>query len=84
MYANQLRDLFNIHPDFVINMDETPCYYDNQPNRKVVSKGAKSVIGAKTRTGDFRATVCLAVTLSGKKLDPLVIYKGQPGNLIFI
>ena len=36
--------------------------------------------GSKTRTGDARATVCLSVTLSGKKLDPLIIFKGQPGK----
>ena len=35
MYANDTRSLFRIPVDFVINMDETPCYYDNSPKRKV-------------------------------------------------
>ena len=83
MYSNEIKEMFNIHPDFVINMDETPCYYDNRPNTKVVSKGAKSVNGAQTRTGNYRATVCLAVTASGRKLKPLIIYQGQPGKICY-
>ena len=49
-------------------------------NCKVVTKGSKSVNGAKTRTGDYRATVCLATTLSGEKLEQLIIFKDQPGK----
>jgi len=81
-YVCKTNWLFDIHPDCVINMDETPVYYDSRPSTKVVSKGSKSVNGSKTRTGDYRATVCLAVTLSGKKLEPLVIFKGQPGRIL--
>ena len=79
-YVTEINHFMSIHPDFVINMDETPCYYENRPNCNVVTKGAKSVNGAKTKTGDYRATVCLASSASGKKLMPLVIFKGQPGR----
>lgn len=79
-YVNEINAALKIHPDFVINMDETPCYYDNRPKTKVVTSGSKSVNGAKTRTGDYRATVCLAATESGKKLEPFIIFKGQPGK----
>jgi hypothetical protein len=30
------------------------------------------------RTGDYRATVCLATTQLGMKLPPFVIFKGKP------
>lgn len=66
MYCNDLREWFEIDPDYVINMDETPCNYDNQPKTKFDSKGnifikgLKSVNGAKTRAGDNRSTVCLS------------------------
>ena len=53
IYANDIRQLFSINPDFVINMDETPCYHDNAPAKKVVTKGARSVNGAKSRKGDI-------------------------------
>jgi hypothetical protein len=79
-YVNEINAALNIHSDFVINMDETPCYYDNRPKTKVVTAGSKSVNGAKTRTGDYRATVCLAATASGKKLEPFIIFKGVPGK----
>jgi hypothetical protein len=38
-----------------------------------VTAGAKSVSVAKTTTGDYRASVFLSCTLSGKKLEPFVI-----------
>jgi hypothetical protein len=79
-YVNEINAALNINPDFVINMDETPCYYDNRPKTKVVTSGSKSVNGAKTRTGDYRATVCLAAAATGKKLEPFIIFKGQPGK----
>ena len=41
LYCNEIREVFQVHPDFVINMDETPCYFDNRPKTKVVSKGMK-------------------------------------------
>jgi hypothetical protein len=44
-------------------MDETPSYNDNAPNIKVVpAAGAKSVNDAKTRTGDYRASLFLSCT----------------------
>jgi hypothetical protein len=82
IYAIDIRQLFSINPDFVINMDETPCYHDNAPAKKVVTKGARSVNGAKSRKGDYRATVCLATTQSGMKLPPFVIFKGKPGKTL--
>lgn len=81
VFVTEINQILGIHADFVIKMDETTCYYDNRQNCKVVSTGSKSVNGAKTKTGDYRATVCLAVTASGKKLEPLIIFKGQPDKV---
>lgn len=82
MYANRVQENFGIHPDFIINMDETPVYNDNRPATKIVSTGASSVNGSRTRTGDYRSTVILACTLSGKKLQPMIIYKAAAGKSV--
>jgi hypothetical protein len=80
--VNAKTTMYNIHPDFVVNMDQTPLYNDQRPSTTVCNKGQKSVNGKQTRTGDYRCTVFLAVTLSGKKLPPLIVFKGQPGKTI--
>lgn len=78
--VNEKNVQYSIPPEFVINMDETPLYNDQKPNKCVTKKGAKSVNGKSTRTGDYRATVLLAVTASGVKLKPMVVFKAKPGK----
>lgn len=80
--VNERNSVYNISKDFIINMDETPLYNDQKPNKTVADKGSRSVEGLKTRTGDYRSTVMLSVTASGKKLPPMIIFKGQPGKTI--
>ena len=34
-YVNEVNETFLISPDYIINMDETPVYFDNAPSTKV-------------------------------------------------
>ena len=63
-------------------MDETPLYNDNKPKKTIADRGSQTVNGRKTRTGDYRSSVFLAVTLDGQKLPPMIVFKGQPGKTV--
>jgi len=63
--------------EFIVNMDETPVFFDLVPNKTVDMQGNKSVI-VRTSGGDKRhVTVMLAVSASGKVLPTFVIFKGK-------
>jgi hypothetical protein len=66
----------NINPDLIINMDETPVYMDMVGNTTLAKRGEKEVLIQTTGHEKQRMTVVLAVTLSGKKLRPMIIFKG--------
>ncbi len=48
----------------------------------LLSRGAKLSLSKKVQNGDNHCTVFLAVTKSGKKLPPLIVFKGTPGARI--
>jgi hypothetical protein len=79
---NRKQVLFKIPPDLLINMDQTAVYFDSRPSYTIADKGAKTVAIAGTSTGDQRATVFLAVTATGRKLPPFIVYKGVRGGKI--
>ena len=68
--------------DNVVNMDETPVYFEPKIHTTVSIKGAKTVSARVCASHNPRITVCLAVTASGKKLQPFVVFKGVPGARI--
>ncbi len=61
--------------DVIVNMDETPCYFDMCSERTLSFKGEKNVPGVDTGHRKSRFTVVLAVTASGRVLKSLVIFK---------
>lgn len=63
-------------------MDETPLYNDQKPKRTIADRGSKTVNGRKTRTGDYRCTVFLAVALDRTNLPPMIVFKGTPGRTV--
>jgi hypothetical protein len=71
---------FEVPDDLVINMDETPSnfllivvYYDPEVKRTFDVKGSKKVSIRKSKTTS-KASALLAVSLSGAKLIPFMVY----------
>ncbi len=66
------------HPDFIMNMDETPVYFSMHPTKSVEKISMKTVnIRIAKNTGQ-RATVAFGITASGIQLKSLIIFKGKP------
>ncbi|KAF0702431.1 hypothetical protein AaE_015936 [Aphanomyces astaci] len=63
----------------VVNMDETPVYFEPDVHTTIAPKGAKTVSARVCSTHNPRVSVCLDVTATGEKLPPFVIFKGVPG-----
>ena len=61
----------------IINMDETPVYFDLQPGKTINKSGEKSVLIRTTGSEKRHFTVVLAVTASGDFLPPMIIFKGK-------
>jgi len=61
----------------LLNMDEVPVYYDIQRNSTYHWKGDKSIKVIRTNGEKKRITVCFVILSNGKKLPPMVIFKGK-------
>lgn len=66
----------------IFNADETAVYYDDDPGTIIAERGRKKSARIKGRRRSERASVLLIVSATGKKLRPLIIFKGQPGGTI--
>jgi hypothetical protein len=64
--------LFRCPPALIINMDETPIYYDPEVKSTFAAKGSK-VVSIKKSSTTSKATALLAVSISGEKLTPLLV-----------
>jgi transposase-like protein len=67
--------------DFIVNMDETNIKFDMVGTTTLASRGSRT-IAIKTTGSPNRCTVLLAVTMSGQKLPPFVIFKGKHNGRI--
>jgi len=68
--------------DRIVNIDETPIYFEMMSDKTVNKKGAK-VISVETKGNERKLISCvLACSAGGKKLMPALIFKGgRDGNL---
>lgn len=66
---------------FIINMDETPVYFEPHGRTTIHSRGDRTV-SVRTSGGSVRCTAVLAVAADGTKLPPMVIFKAVPGATI--
>lgn len=68
--------------DRLVNIDETPIFFEMTSDKTINKKGAK-VISVETKGNEKKLISCvLAVSGSGKKLIPTLIFKGgRDGNL---
>jgi hypothetical protein len=83
-FVVHVKLLINLHGLLtcrIINMDETGCHFDMAPSSTIEVQGEKHV--AIRGTGSTQCcTVFLAVSLDGRKLTPLIVFKGKPGKTI--
>ena len=68
--------------DRLVNIDETPIYFEMVTDKTYNKKGAK-VVSIETKGNEKKLITCvLACSASGKKLTPCLIFKGgKDGNL---
>ena len=77
-YLRREIQINNYSPHVVVSMDETNVDFDIMSKSTVDIRGTRSVNCKSMGTSD-RCTVILAVTASGEKLTPLLIFKGVAG-----
>ena len=70
------------HQDYILNMDETPIYFDMALPRTLAVAGSRTVNGRLSKNPTKRVTVAVTVTASGKFLKPMIIYEGKPNGRI--
>ena len=72
-----LRETHKFPNSLIINMDETPVYFDMPASTTVNKKGCREVRIRSTGAEKRRFTVILACTAAGDMLPPMVIFKGK-------
>ncbi|OWZ12835.1 hypothetical protein PHMEG_00013944 [Phytophthora megakarya] len=73
-YLSPRIDMLNlVH---TVLMDETAVYFEDPRRQTVDATGARHVVLKSTGFASMRVTAVLAVTASGRKLPPLVVWKG--------
>ena len=70
-----LREAHGFSDDMIINMDETPIYFDMPSSHTVSKKGVREVRVRSTGAEKRRLTVILACTAAGSMLPPMIIFK---------
>ncbi len=65
------------HPDFIINMDQTPVEFSIHQTRCVNRVGMRSINIRIAKNANQRATVAVGFTAGGTQLKSLVIFKGK-------
>ncbi|RHY08399.1 hypothetical protein DYB25_006690 [Aphanomyces astaci] len=69
--------LEDVPMDRVVNMDETPVYFEPKVHTTISKKGATTVSARVCSTHNPRVS---GVTATGKKLPPYVVFKGVPSK----
>eukprot|EP00644_Phytophthora_capsici_P006784 jgi/Phyca11/5825/fgenesh1_pm.PHYCAscaffold_8_\ len=68
------KDRLNM--DHTVLTDETAVYFEDPRRQTVDVTGARHVVLKSTGFASMRITAVLAVTASGRKLPPLIVWKG--------
>ena len=76
-FLHDLRVKDEYDDKFIVNMDETPVFFDLVPNKTVNQEGNKSVIVRTSGSDKRHVTVMLAVSAAGDVLLTFIIFKGK-------
>ena len=80
VYMNLVRPLLmGPHRDkrFVLNMDQTPCWFSMSRKRTIEVVGVKTVHICNSTNDTKRATVAVTIAADGTVLPLMVVFKGQ-------
>ena len=77
-----IRKLHQFNADSILNMDETPIWFDMPRNYTVTKTGERQVRIRGTGSDKKRISVVLTATASGKMLKPLIIFKGKTNRTL--
>ena len=72
----------NRSEDYIINMDQTPIFFSMVPRTTLQSRGSRTVNVRTSTSSTMRVTAAVTITASGKKLCPMLVFKGKPGGRI--
>lgn len=75
-FLRRQREHDEFEDAMIINMDETPVYFDIVPGKTIDNKGRKSIRVRTTGSDKRHLTVVLAVSAAGDVLPPMVVFKG--------
>ena len=64
------------HPDYIVNMDQTPIFFSVIPGTTLEQVGVRSVNMQTSTSSTVRVTIAVTITASGKSLTPMMVYKG--------
>lgn len=81
-YLKSIQD--NMCGERTILMDETAVYFDDPRMVTVDNVGARHVVMKSTGFQSMRITAVLAVTASGRKVQPLLIWKGRSEDIVSV
>jgi len=76
-FIKNIRIENNFDPSCIINLDETPVFFDMAGAMTIDYRGAKTVHIRTTGNDKNRFTCVLAVLADGTKLPPMIIFKGK-------
>jgi hypothetical protein len=75
-YINEQIKIGHYRPQDIVSIDETNVDFDQASGKTLASRGDKTIGCAVTGSAN-RCTVLLACTISGEKLPPYIIFKGN-------
>ena len=67
----------NRHPDYILNMDQSNCYFANEPTATINARGARTINIRTSKDDSKRCTAAFTLTASGKTLKTMAVYKGK-------
>eukprot|EP00743_Colponemidia_sp_Colp-15_P000670 GILK01000746.1.p1 GENE.GILK01000746.1~~GILK01000746.1.p1 ORF type:complete len:487 (-),score=62.18 GILK01000746.1:112-1572(-) len=74
---NRLRQEKQFEPANIVNMDETALYFDMVEPTTIATVGEKTIHIKGTNSEKKHLTVVLSATCDGRKLAPMIIFKGE-------
>ena len=75
-----LRETHHFPDTMIVNMEETPLYFDMPSSHSVHRKGCREVRVRSTGAEKRRLTIILACTAAGQMLPPMIIFKQKGWN----
>lgn len=75
-------DILEVEDYRVLNKDETPCLFEMGLDTTIDFKGKKEIEIETSGRDHYRITLILTVAADGTKLPPIVIVKGEEGEII--